>query len=169
VLRAFLVSEDGRFFQHHGFDQEMIRHALAADLSLGRIDRGASTLTQQLVKNLYLSGERTAARKLEEAVLTWRMEQLVPKRRILEYYLNLVEFGPGVFGVADAAERYFGKEPEELGADEAAQLAALLPAPRRGMDGAWEHRYRSLLQRLPSETVFIPGTDAAPAVKLSQR
>jgi hypothetical protein len=168
VVRAFLVSEDGHFFSHHGFDLDMIRRALAADLVLGRIDRGASTLSQQLVKNLYLSGERTAARKLEEAVLTWRLEQLVPKRRILEYYLNLVEFGPGVYGIADAAERYFGKEPEELVANEAAQLAALLPAPRRGMDAAWQKRYRSLLQRLPSENVSIPGAPA-PAVKLSQR
>jgi len=172
AVRTFLVSEDGHFFQHHGFDLDMIRRALVADLVLGRIDRGASTLSQQLVKNLYLSGERTAARKLEEAVLTWRLEQRVPKRRILEYYLNLVEFGPGVYGIADAAERYFGKEPEELTGDEAAQLAALLPAPRRGMDAAWEKRYRALLARLPSERLTIPGVDGdgnAPAVKLSRR
>jgi hypothetical protein len=167
VVRAFLVSEDSRFFQHHGFDADMIRRALAADLSLGRIDRGASTISQQLVKNLYLGDERTAARKLEEAVLTWRLEQLVPKRRILEYYLNVVEFGPGVFGIGNAAERYFGKEPEGLTADEAAQLAALLPAPRRGMDGAWEKRYRALLARLPSENLVIPSRDGV--VRLSQR
>jgi hypothetical protein len=169
VVRAFLVSEDGHFFQHHGFDLDMIRRALAADLVLGRIDRGASTLSQQLVKNLYLSGERTAARKLEEAVLTWRLEQLVPKRRILEYYLNLVEFGPGVYGIADAAEKYFGKEPEEIAGNEAAQLAALLPAPRRGMDAAWEKRYRALLSRLPSENIVMPGAETPSRVKLSQR
>jgi penicillin-binding protein 1A len=113
------------------------------------------------VKNLFLSGERTAARKLEEAVLTWRMEQLVPKRRILELYLNLVEFGPGIHGVGEAAERYFGKEPEELSVDEAAQLAALLPAPRRGMDAAWKKRYQSLKNRLPSEGVKLTGLQAA--------
>ena len=135
----------------------------------GRVERGASTITQQLVKNLFLSGERTLARKLEEAVLTWRLEQLVPKRRILEYYLNLVEFGPGVYGIADAAEKYFGKEPEEIAGNEAAQLAALLPAPRRGMDAAWAKRYRALLSRLPSENIVMPGAETPSRVKLSQR
>ena len=171
LLRAFLASEDGRFFQHHGFDLEMIRRALAADLGLGRFDRGASTISQQTVKNLFLSGERTAARKLEELVLTWRLEQLVPKRRILELYLNLAELGPGVYGVGEAAERYFGKEIEEVSADEAAQLAALLPAPRRGMDPAWHKRYEALIARLPSEKVTIPeaGDGPAASVKLTRR
>jgi monofunctional biosynthetic peptidoglycan transglycosylase len=108
------------------------------------------------------------ARKLEEAVLTWRAEQVVDKRRLLELYLNLIELGPGTYGVAEGAERYFGKEPEELSADEAAQLAALLPAPRRGMDAAWERRYQALKARLPSEKVFIP-PEAAPPVRLSRR
>ena len=156
LVKAFLVSEDGSFFHHHGFDLEMIRRALAADLQLQRIDRGASTVSQQTVKNLFLSGERTAARKLEELVLTWRMEQLVGKRRILELYLNLVELGPGVYGISEGAERYFGKEPEELSADEAAQLAALLPAPRRGMDAAWKKRYEALKARIPNEFITIP-------------
>jgi hypothetical protein len=156
VVRAFVIAEDGRFFQHHGFDLDMIRKALAQDLGAGRFERGASTITQQVAKNLFLSGERTAARKLEEAVLAWRMEQVVPKRRILELYLNLVELGPGVYGVTEAAERYFGKLPDELTADEAAQLAALLPAPRHGMDATWQRRYRALIGRLPSEKLTIP-------------
>jgi hypothetical protein len=148
VVQAFVSAEDDRFFRHHGFDTDMIRHALGHDLEAGRIEKGASTITQQLVKNLYLSGERTLARKLEEAVLAWRAEQVLGKQRILELYLNVVELAPGVFGIADGAERYFGKEADQLDADEAAQLAALLPAPRRGMDAAWEKRYRALEARL---------------------
>jgi hypothetical protein len=148
VIRPFLVAEDARFFRHNGFDVEMIRRALVEDLDAGRIHRGASTISQQVVKNLILSGERTWARKLEEAVLTWRLEQLVDKRRILELYLNVVELGPGVYGITEAADRYFGKLPEELSSDEAAQLAALLPAPRRGMDDAWKTRVDQLRARL---------------------
>jgi membrane carboxypeptidase/penicillin-binding protein len=154
LQRAVLEAEDDRFFQHHGFDLDHIRRAVAADLSSRKFSRGASTLTQQLVKNLFLSGERTAARKLEEAVLTWRTEQVLSKRRILELYLNLVELGPGIYGFAEASERYFGKEPDQLSLDEAAQLAALLPAPRRGMDAAWHKRYENLRARLPNEIVL---------------
>jgi|GEM_PF-2957844 len=148
VVRPFLAAEDVRFWQHHGFDVEMIRRALAIDLDEGRVDRGASTISQQLVKNLFLSQERTLCRKVEEAVLTWRLEQKVKKTRILELYLNLVELGPGIYGLGEGAERYFGKEPEELSSDEAAQLAALLPAPKRGMDDAWRRRYDALRARI---------------------
>ena len=171
LVRAFLVAEDGRFFVHHGFDVERIGHALAADLDAGKFDRGASTITQQVAKNLWLKGERTLSRKLEEAVLAWRLEQVLDKRRILELYVNLVELGPGVFGVQDAAATYFGKLPDELGSDEAAQLAALLPAPRRGMDAAWQRRYRALAARLPSEKVQLPPPATAPttSVRLSRR
>jgi hypothetical protein len=170
VVRAFLVAEDGHFFAHHGFDVERIGRALAADLDAHRFDRGASTITQQVAKNLWLGGERTVGRKLEEAVLAWRLEQVLDKRRILELYLNLVELGPGVFGVQDASDKYFGKIPDELSSDEAAQLAALLPAPRRGMDPAWQKRYRSLAARMPHERVIMP-PPAAPAapIKLTRR
>lgn len=170
LVRAFLVAEDGRFFQHHGFDVDRIGHALAVDLDAGRFDRGASTITQQVAKNLWLGHERTLGRKLEEAVLAWRLEQVLDKRRILELYLNLVELGPGVFGIQDAAERYFGKLPDELSSDEAAQLAALLPAPRRGMDASWHRRYQSLAARLPSEHVVMPPAPPPHSiVKLSRR
>jgi hypothetical protein len=162
LVRAFLAAEDGRFFVHHGFDVDRIRHALGADLDAGRFDRGASTITQQTAKNLFLSGERTLSRKLEEAVLAWRLETVVDKRRILELYLNLVELGPGVFGIQEAADRYFGKLPDELSVDEAAQLAALLPAPRRGMDAAWQRRYQALAARLPNEKVPMPLTPPPP-------
>jgi hypothetical protein len=162
VIRPFLVAEDARFFRHHGFDVEMIRRALAEDLDAGRIHRGASTISQQVVKNLILSGERTWARKLEEAVLTWRLEQLVDKRRILELYLNVVELGPGVYGLTEAADRYFGKLPEELSSDEAAQLAALLPAPRRGMDDDWRARFEQLRARLKRAPALVLPPPAQP-------
>jgi hypothetical protein len=170
LVRAFLAAEDGRFFVHHGFDVDRIRHALGADLDAGRFDRGASTITQQVAKNLFLSGERTLSRKLEEAVLAWRLEAVLDKRRILELYLNLVELGPGVYGVQEASERYFGKIPDELSSDEAAQLAALLPAPRRGMDAAWQRRYQALAARLPFEKVPMPvAAPPKPTVKLTRR
>ena len=159
LVRAFLAAEDGRFFLHHGFDVERIRHALGADLDAGKFDRGASTITQQVAKNLFLSGERTLARKLEEAVLTWRLEAVLDKRRILELYLNLVELGPGVYGIQEAADRYFGKLPDELSVDEAAQLAALLPAPKRGMDC----RLAAPLSRAGRAAAVREGADAARA------
>ena len=92
-------------------------------------------------------------------MLTWRLEQRVKKTRILEIYLNLVELGPGVYGLGEGAERYFGTEPEELSADEAAQLAALLPAPKRGMDAAWRRRYDALRARIARAN---QSPDAAP-------
>jgi membrane peptidoglycan carboxypeptidase len=156
VPATLVAAEDSGFFRHHGFDLADIRAALAADIDSGRFERGGSTISQQVVKNLFLTGERTAARKLEEAVLVWRLEKLLTKRRILELYVNLAELGPGVYGVAEAADRYFGKEPDQLSVDEATQLAALLPAPRHGMDATWQRRYNALRVRIPHETVTIP-------------
>jgi hypothetical protein len=149
LVRTVVAAEDGRFFFHHGLDADMIRRALAYDLGAGGFRRGASTITQQVVKNVFLSGERTLTRKLEEAVLAWRTEQLVPKRRILELYLNLVELAPGIYGVGDGALHYFGRSVESLEADDSAKLAALLPAPRRGMDEAFRERLEALRARLP--------------------
>jgi hypothetical protein len=169
VVRAFLVAEDGRFFVHHGFDVERIGRALATDLQARRFERGASTITQQVAKNLWLDGQRTVGRKLEEAVLAWRLEQVLDKRRILELYLNLVEMGPGVYGIDEASAKYFGKLPDQLTTSEAAQLAALLPAPRRGMDAAWERRYRALAARMPEEKIPMPMPNDAPTVQLTVR
>lgn len=130
LLAAFMTAEDASFFSHQGFEPENIRKALVYDLERGRMARGASTITQQVAKNLFLSHERTLARKLTETVLTWRMDGLVPKRRVLELYLNLVELGPGIRGVGAAALAYFGKTPEALTPLEAAHLASLPPNPR---------------------------------------
>ncbi len=150
---AFLTSEDGKFFHHHGFDMDMIRHALAQDLENRSFDRGASTITQQLAKNLFLTHRRTLARKLEEAVLTWRLQKLLSKDRVLELYLNIIELGPGIRGVKEAARVYFGKDVAELTPLESAHLAALTPNPhvlaRRFRDGqvdeGWQQRLYDLL------------------------
>jgi hypothetical protein len=168
VVRAFVGSEDGRFFLHHGFDPERIRHALATDLNEGRVMKGASTISQQVAKNLYLSGERTLGRKLEEAVLTWRLEQALAKRRILELYMNLVELGPGIYGVGEAAHAYFNKPLKRLTEDEGAKLAALLPAPRRQMDEAWQRRYEALSARLPREKIVMEAPRPTKATQRSQ-
>ncbi|HEY3353552.1 MAG TPA: biosynthetic peptidoglycan transglycosylase, partial [Polyangia bacterium] len=104
--------------------------ALGHDLAVGRIEKGASTITQQLAKNLFLTPARTIGRKLEEAVIAWRLEQVLPKKRILELYLNAIELGPGIYGVAEAAQHYFGKDPAKLLPLEAAHLAALAPNPK---------------------------------------
>jgi hypothetical protein len=150
---AFITSEDRKFFRHRGFDVDMIRRALAQDLANRSFDRGASTITQQLAKNLFLTHRRTLARKLEEAVLTWRLHTLLSKERVLELYLNVIELGPGIRGVKQAARKYFGKEVGELTPIESAHLAALTPNPhvlaRRFRDGqvdeGWQGRLYDLL------------------------
>jgi len=130
LLAAFMTAEDSGFFQHQGFEPENIRRALVYDLERGRFARGASTITQQVAKNLFLSHERTVARKLTESVLTWRIDSLLPKRRVLELYLNLVELGPDIRGVGAASLAYFGKTPAQLTPLEAVHLASLPPNPR---------------------------------------
>lgn len=150
---AFITSEDSKFFHHQGFDTDMIRRALAQDLVNRSFDRGASTITQQLAKNLFLTHRRTVARKLEEAVLTWRLQKLLSKDRVLELYLNVIELGPGIRGVKQAARTYFGKEVGDLVPLESAHLAALTPNPhalaRRFRDGqvdeGWQQRLIDLL------------------------
>ncbi len=131
VKAAFLAAEDRRFFQHRGFDLENIRRALATNLRQRSLLKGASSISQQVVKNVFLSHRRDFSRKIQEVILTWRMEQVLTKRRILEIYLNLVEMGPGIFGVRAAAKHYFQREPSHLNPLEAAHLAAVTPSPRR--------------------------------------
>lgn len=130
VVRAVTTSEDAGFFAHHGFDFEEMKNALAEAAEAGR-RRGASTITQQLAKNLFLSGERTIARKVREAFLTLALEASLPKARLLEIYLNIVEWGPGVHGIGEAARHWFGKDARALTAREAAFLASVIPSPMR--------------------------------------
>ncbi len=131
MVAAMLTTEDGGFFRHRGFLPSQFEEALRRNLKAGRVRLGASTITMQLAKNLFLSHERTVSRKLQEMFLTWYLERTLDKRRILELYLNIVEFGPGIYGVTEAARHYFGKHPRDLTPLEAFYLAAMLPSPVR--------------------------------------
>ena len=141
LKRAVLVAEDISFFSHHGFELKEMQSAVEDALREGGLPRGASTITQQLAKNLWLSSSRNPLRKVREGVLTWQLERALPKRRILELYLNVAEFGPGVYGGAAASQRYFGKPAADLEPHEAAALAAGLPKPRTWHPGSTSSAY----------------------------
>ncbi len=131
AVKAVIIAEDDKFWQHEGFDFEAMQKALEKDLKAKKFKAGGSTISQQLAKNLYLSPSKNPVRKIREAVLTWRIENALTKRRILEIYLNVVEWGDGIFGIEAAARHYFGKSAAELTPRESAKLAAVLPNPRR--------------------------------------
>ena len=151
---AFVAAEDTYFWTHQGFDARQLRRAFLADLAAGEPIRGASTITQQMIKNALLNHDRTLSRKFQEAVLTWRAEQVLPKSRILELYLNLVELAPGVHGVEGGSQYYFRHDVRRLSPLEAVHLAALAPSPRtfarrfaaRPPDQRWMRRLRGLLR-----------------------
>ena len=142
LKRAVLVAEDINFFSHHGFDVAEMRNAVNKALEDGAPPRGASTITQQLAKNLWLSPSRNPLRKVEEALLTWQLERTLSKRRILELYLNVVELGPGVYGVESASRRYFDKPASAVDDDQAAALAASLPSPSTWHPGSTRPGYQ---------------------------
>jgi len=131
LRHAVVAAEDASFFTHEGFDWEGIRDAALYNLEAGEMKRGGSTITQQLAKNLYLSSERSFLRKAREALIARALEQHLTKKRILELYLNVAEWGKGVYGAEAAARHHFGKSSRDLTAEEAAWLAAMLPSPRR--------------------------------------
>jgi len=131
LRRAVLIAEDDAFFSHDGFDWNEIRSAARENLEAGRIVRGGSTITQQLARNLYLGDARTLTRKLEEAFVAVRLERALTKRRIFELYLNLIEWGDGIYGAGAAARRYFGVSAEDLNARQALLLACVIINPRR--------------------------------------
>jgi len=131
LIKAVLIAEDDKFWRHEGFDYEAIRKAIERDLKAKRLKFGGSTLSQQLARNLYLSPEKSLLRKMSEALITWRMEKVLSKRRILELYLNVVEWGEGIFGIEAASRHYYGKPSYELTPFEATRLAAILPSPKR--------------------------------------
>ena len=158
LKRAVLVAEDVNFFSHHGFDWGEIKTAVEESLGERETARGASTITQQLVKNLWLSPRRNPLRKVKEAILTWQVERALTKRRILEVYLNVVEFGPGIYGVGRAAQSYFGEPPDGLSEEESALLAASLPRPRLwhpGSQSAAYRRYVSLIRSRMDRADFL--------------
>lgn len=125
-----VISEDASFYHHNGFDWFEIKNSLRVNWQERSYTRGGSTITQQLAKNVFLSAEKSLSRKLREAYLAFQIEQLLPKQKILEKYLNVVEFGDGLYGVKAAAQYYFGKSPSEINLLEAAYLAYLLPNPK---------------------------------------
>lgn len=129
VPGAVLSTEDGGFWKHKGWRASAFHESLVRNVELGTFRRGASTLTMQMVKNTLLTHEKTVSRKLQEIFLTWAVEQVLSKKRILEIYLNVVEFGPGIYGVAHAADHYYGKDISQINSLEAAFLATLLPRP----------------------------------------
>jgi monofunctional biosynthetic peptidoglycan transglycosylase len=131
LKRAVVAAEDDRFVDHEGFDWEGIQRALEKNEKKGRSVAGGSTISQQLAKNLFLSPSRSYLRKAQEAVITVMIESLWSKRRILEVYLNVVEWGDGVFGAEAAAQRYYGLSAARLGPGESARLAVMLPNPRK--------------------------------------
>ncbi|MFO7563474.1 MAG: biosynthetic peptidoglycan transglycosylase [Enhygromyxa sp.] len=149
MSEAVLTTEDGSFRKHDGFNYTQLQVALRRNLQSGKVRLGASTITMQMVKNVLLSHERTLSRKLQELFLTWHVEQSLSKQRIMELYLNVIEFGPGVYGVTNAARHYFGKHPSELSSLEAAYLALMLPSPVRRhvhyCNGALSQRFEEKL------------------------
>jgi membrane peptidoglycan carboxypeptidase len=131
MVASVMSTEDGGFWKHKGFITSQFQAALRRNLEAGKIRLGASTITMQMVKNVLLSHERTLSRKLQEMFLTWYVEQSLTKQRIMEIYLNVIEFGPGIYGVTRAAQHYYGKLPLDLTPPEAAYLALMLPSPVR--------------------------------------
>jgi len=148
---AVQVCEDGHFLSHHGFDFEAIQNSIKDNLIKGRFARGASTISMQLAKNLYLGKEKTLGRKLQEAVLTQLLEQELSKRELLELYLNVIEYAPGVYGIGPAAHYYFAKRPSDLSLGQALYIASILPNPERqhfDPDGKVSPAWTAYLQRL---------------------
>jgi monofunctional biosynthetic peptidoglycan transglycosylase len=131
VIKAVIIAEDDKFWSHEGFDFDAMQKALEKDLKQKKFRVGGSTISQQLAKNLFLSPSKNPVRKLKEAILTWRLEQNLSKKRIIEIYLNVAEWGDGLFGIEAAAQHYYGKPASALSAMEAAKLATVLPNPRR--------------------------------------
>ena len=129
LIKAVLIGEDDKFWHHEGFDYQAIERAIEKNIVAKKFKMGGSTISQQLAKNLYLSPSKNPVRKIKEAILTWRLEKTLSKRRILELYVNVVEWGDGIFGIGQAARHYYGVSAARLSAQQASRLAAILPNP----------------------------------------
>jgi monofunctional glycosyltransferase len=129
LIRAVIVAEDASFYEHEGVDWYEVKESLKRDVEKWRFARGASTITQQLAKNLYLSTSKNPIRKVKEMIIAGRLEDELSKQRILELYLNVIEWGDGIFGVESASMTYFGKHASELSREEAVRLVAVIPSP----------------------------------------
>jgi monofunctional biosynthetic peptidoglycan transglycosylase len=158
LIEAVIVAEDANFYRHSGVDWEGLREAARRDWKEKRLRRGGSTITQQLAKNLYLNPSKTLWRKLKELFITLRLERTLSKARILELYLNVVEWGRGIYGAEAAARHYFGKPASGLTIDEASWLAAILPSPIRygkGSDSSYIEQRASRIARLVERRLGI--------------
>jgi monofunctional biosynthetic peptidoglycan transglycosylase len=169
IVDAIIVAEDGTFYAHSGFDWFEVRASVERNVRERRAARGASTITQQLAKNLFLSTSKDPIRKAKEALLTLLLEHYLTKDRILEIYLNIIEWGPGVFGIDAASRTYFGKPASVLTLDEGARLAAVIPSPLRHRPDA-DSRYvvrrkeivlRRMAARFPARETPVPEDSTA--------
>ena len=158
-----IIAEDDHFWSHEGFDFNAMQKALEKDIKKKKFQVGGSTISQQLAKNLYLSPAKVPIRKIKEAILTWRIERQLSKRRIIELYLNVAEWGNGIFGIELAAQTNFGKHAANLTAREAATLAAVLPNPRRykpnGTSRYVEGQSERIYQIMVRRGIVIPEYD----------
>ena len=156
MISAVLTAEDGGFFSHKGFSERAIREAFVENLEAGHIVRGASTISMQVAKNVFLTQERTFSRKFEEAFITMALEQNLSKKRIMEIYLNIIEWGNGIYGIGPAARYYFNKSPRELKPVESAFLASIIARPRKNwkpdplskISGGWWRYLQVILCRM---------------------
>jgi monofunctional biosynthetic peptidoglycan transglycosylase len=163
LIKAVIIAEDDNFWRHEGFDFEAMQQALEKDIKKKEFKAGGSTISQQLAKNLYLSPSKNPIRKIKEAILTWRMERTLSKRRIVEIYLNVAEWGDGIFGIEAAAKHYYGKHASSLTAQEAARLATALPNPRvyhvTGDSNYVRNRSARIYQIMVARGIVIPEYD----------
>jgi len=164
VIKAVIISEDDKFWHHEGFDYDALQKAVEEDIKKKNFTVGGSTISQQLANNLYLSPSKNPIRKIKEAILTWRIEKALSKKRIIELYLNVAEWGEGIFGIEAASRHYFGKSAAELSAREAAQLAAVLPNPRRyhplGSSKFARNRSERIYRIMVRRGIIIPDYEA---------
>lgn len=157
LKRAIIAAEDAKFLAHEGFDFEALQNAYQKNLKKGRLVAGGSTISQQLAKNLFLSSEKTPWRKIQEAVITVMLEKVMSKQRILEIYLNVIEWGNHVFGAEAAARHYYGVSAASVSAEQAARLAAMIPNPRfydkRRNTSLLTKKTRVILRRMASASI----------------
>jgi len=148
LQHAVISAEDGRFFQHHGIDWKEVQKVVDQDMEEGRLGRGGSTITQQLVKNLFFTTSRSVVRKAVEFTLAPAAEWILPKKRILEIYLNVIEWGPGIYGAEAAAQAWYGIPAGKVNREQAARLAAVIPSPLRRRPARMNTYSAEILRRM---------------------
>jgi len=160
VIKAVIIAEDDKFWKHDGFDYAAMEQALKKDIRKREFKAGGSTISQQLAKNLFLTPAKNPVRKIKEAIYTWRLEHTLSKKRIVELYLNVAEWGDGIFGIEAAARHHYGKHASALTAEEAARLASVLPNPRKfiptGNSKYVRYRSASIYRIMVQRGIIIP-------------